>query len=73
MATRTQAGRIAASPRRRELMGTSVSPLAIAGSSILGRGINRRGDRDPFLVVPVSKGIGTALLLMTEVPAQRLL
>jgi hypothetical protein len=54
-------------------MGTSVSPLAIAGSSILGRGINRRGDRDPFLVVPVSKGIGTALLLMTEVPAQRLL
>lgn len=36
IATRTQAGRIAASPRRRELMGTSVGLLAIAGSSILG-------------------------------------
>ena len=28
---------------------------------------------DPFLVIPVSRGIGAVLLLMTEVSAQRLL
>jgi hypothetical protein len=54
-------------------MGTSVGVLAHADSSVLGRGIDRQGDGGSFLVIPVSRGIGAVLLLMTEVSAQRLL
>jgi drug/metabolite transporter (DMT)-like permease len=41
--------------------------LANAGSSILGRRINRAGDLPPLTVTVVSMGVGAAVLLMTGV------
>ena len=46
--------------------------LANAGSSILGRRINRRGDIDPLSVTAVSMGIGAVALLTTGLAAQGL-
>ncbi|MDX1600633.1 MAG: DMT family transporter [Anaerolineales bacterium] len=40
-----------------------VGVLANAGSSLIGRGVNRRGDLPPLLVTVVSMGIGATLLL----------
>lgn len=40
-----------------------VGVLANAGSSVLGRGVNRRADLPPLLVTVVSMGFGSALLL----------
>jgi drug/metabolite transporter (DMT)-like permease len=49
-----------------------VGVLANAGSSILGRSVNRRGDLAPIVVTAISMGIGAALLLATGLLAQGL-
>jgi drug/metabolite transporter (DMT)-like permease len=49
-----------------------VGVLANAGSSILGRSINRRGDLQPVVVTAMSMGIGAMLLLATGVSLQGL-
>lgn len=46
--------------------------LANAGSSLIGRGVNRRGDLPPLLVTVVSMGIGASLLLASGVLVQGL-
>jgi drug/metabolite transporter (DMT)-like permease len=40
-----------------------IGVLANAGSSILGRGVNRRGDVQPLVVTAVSMGVGAVALL----------
>jgi drug/metabolite transporter (DMT)-like permease len=49
-----------------------VGVLANAGSSILGRGVNRRGDVDPLVVTVVSMGVGAFALLAVGLFAQGL-
>jgi drug/metabolite transporter (DMT)-like permease len=49
-----------------------VGVLANAASSILGRGVNRRGDLDPLVVTVVSMGVGACALLATGLFAQGL-
>jgi drug/metabolite transporter (DMT)-like permease len=49
-----------------------VGVLANAGSSILGRHINRQGDLPPLTVTVVSMGVGAAVLLVTGVSTQGL-
>jgi drug/metabolite transporter (DMT)-like permease len=49
-----------------------VGVLANAGSSILGRSINRRGDVQPVVVTAMSMGVGAVLLLTTGVCLQGL-
>jgi drug/metabolite transporter (DMT)-like permease len=49
-----------------------VGVLANAGSSVLGRSVNRRGDLAPIVVTAISMGIGAALLLATGLLAQGL-
>jgi drug/metabolite transporter (DMT)-like permease len=46
--------------------------LANAGSSLLGRAVNRRADIDPLTVTGVSMGIGAVVLLTTGLAAQGL-
>jgi drug/metabolite transporter (DMT)-like permease len=46
------------------LIATAVGVIANAGSSVLGRQINREGHVDPFLVTFVTIGIGAAVLLI---------
>lgn len=41
----------------------AIGVLANAGSSVLGRGVNRTGDLPPLLVTVISMGIGSSLLL----------
>jgi drug/metabolite transporter (DMT)-like permease len=58
-----------------ELLGLAaafVGVLANAGSSVLGRSVNRRGDLAPIVVTAISMGIGAALLLATGLLAQGL-
>jgi drug/metabolite transporter (DMT)-like permease len=47
-----------------------IGVLANAGSSILGRRVNRAGDVPPLTVTVVSMGIGAVVLLVTGVLAQ---
>jgi drug/metabolite transporter (DMT)-like permease len=47
-----------------------VGVLANAGSSILGRSVNRRGDLPPIIVTAISMGIGALLLLTTGISVQ---
>lgn len=54
------------------LLAVLLGVLANAGSSILGRGINRRADIDPLSVTGVSMGIGAVALLTTGLAAQGL-
>ena len=54
------------------LLAVLLGVLANAGSSILGRRINRRGDIDPLSVTAVSMGIGAVALLTTGLAAQGL-
>lgn len=54
------------------LLAVLLGVLANAGSSILGRGINRRADIDPLSVTGVSMGIGAVVLLTTGLAAQGL-
>ena len=49
-----------------------IGVLANAGSSILGRRVNRAGDVPPLTVTVVSMGIGAGVLLVTGVLAQGL-
>lgn len=49
-----------------------VGVLANAGSSVLGRGVNRRADLPPLLVTVVSMGFGSVLLLASGVAVQGL-
>jgi drug/metabolite transporter (DMT)-like permease len=49
-----------------------IGVLANAGSSILGRRVNRAGDVPPLTVTVVSMGIGAVVLLVTGVLAQGL-
>ena len=54
------------------LVAAVVGVLANAASSILGRGINRRGDVDPIVVTTVSMGVGACALLATGLLTQGL-
>jgi drug/metabolite transporter (DMT)-like permease len=54
------------------LMVASAGVLANAGSSILGRHINREGHLPPLAVTAVSMGVGAALLMGTGMAAQPL-
>jgi len=54
------------------LIAAAVGVLANAASSILGRGVNRRGDLDPLVVTVVSMGVGACALLATGLFAQGL-
>ncbi len=54
------------------LLAVLLGVLANAGSSVLGRSINRRGDIDPLPVTAVSMGIGAVVLLTTGLIAQGL-
>jgi drug/metabolite transporter (DMT)-like permease len=54
------------------LIAALVGVLANAGSSILGRAINRRADVRPLPVTGVSMGIGAVVLLTTGVTVQGL-
>ncbi len=59
----------------REVVGLIVviiGVLANAGSSILGRHINREGDIHPSTVTMVSMGVGAVVLLMAGISAQGL-
>lgn len=47
-----------------------IGVLANAGSSILGRQVNRAGDLSPLAVTVVSMGVGAALLLLTSILTQ---
>jgi len=49
-----------------------VGVLANASASILGRGINRRGDIAPLAVTVVSMGVGSITLLSTGIAVQGL-
>ncbi len=56
-----------------QLVGLSVvliGVLANAGSTILGRSVNRRGNLPPLLVTLVSMGIGSVVLLTTGIVVQ---
>jgi drug/metabolite transporter (DMT)-like permease len=46
------------------LIATFVAVLANAGSSVLGRQVNRDGKIDPFLVTFVTIGVGALILLV---------
>ena len=50
----------------------AVGVLANAGSSILGRRVNREGDLPPLAVTVVSMGIGAVVLLVTGILTQGL-
>ncbi|HUS70093.1 MAG TPA: DMT family transporter [Anaerolineae bacterium] len=52
------------------LVAALVGVLANAGSSILGRSVNRRGDVQPVVVTAMSMGVGAVLLLTTGVCLQ---
>jgi drug/metabolite transporter (DMT)-like permease len=54
------------------LIAALVGVLANAGSSILGRAVNRRSDIEPLLVTGVSMGVGALVLLTTGVAIQGL-
>jgi drug/metabolite transporter (DMT)-like permease len=54
------------------LLAVLLGVLANAGSSILGRSINRRGDIDPLPVTAISMGVGAVVLLATGLAAQGL-
>jgi drug/metabolite transporter (DMT)-like permease len=54
------------------LVAALVGVLANAGSSILGRAVNRRADIQPLPVTAVSMGVGAVLLLTTGVSVQGL-
>jgi len=64
----------AAFPRAQALglAAAAVGVLANAGSSILGRGVNRRGDVEPLVVTVVSMGVGALALLAVGLLAQGL-
>ena len=47
------------------LLTAGIGVLANAGSSLLGRRVNRRGDLSPLTVTTVSMGVGAILLLAT--------
>jgi drug/metabolite transporter (DMT)-like permease len=58
-----------------QLLGLVISligVLANAGSSILGRAVNRRADIQPLAVTAVSMGVGALVLLTTGVTVQGL-
>jgi drug/metabolite transporter (DMT)-like permease len=58
-----------------QLLGLAVSligVLANAGSSILGRAVNRRADIQPLTVTAVSMGVGALVLVTTGVTVQGL-
>jgi drug/metabolite transporter (DMT)-like permease len=54
------------------LVAALIGVLANAASSILGRGVNRRGDLQPLVVTAVSMGVGAAALLTTGLSVQGL-
>ncbi len=54
------------------LIAALVGVLANAGSSILGRAVNRRADIEPLAVTGVSMGVGALVLLTTGVATQGL-
>ncbi len=54
------------------LVAAVVGVLANAGSSILGRAVNRRTDIQPLPVTAVSMGVGALVLLTTGVTVQGL-
>jgi drug/metabolite transporter (DMT)-like permease len=54
------------------LVAALIGVLANAGSSILGRGVNRRGDIQPLVVTAVSMGVGAVALLATGLFVQGL-
>jgi drug/metabolite transporter (DMT)-like permease len=54
------------------LVAAALGVLANAGSSILGRGVNRRGDVDPLIVTVISMGFGAFALLVTGLSTQGL-
>ena len=54
------------------LLAVLLGVLANAGSSLLGRSVNRRGDIDPLSVTAVSMGVGAVALLTTGVASQGL-
>ena len=54
------------------LLAVLLGVLANAGSSLLGRSVNRRGDIDPLSVTAVSMGVGAVALLATGVATQGL-
>jgi len=54
------------------LIVVAVGVLANAGSSILGRRINRDGDIPPLIVTMVSMGVGAIMLLATGILTQGL-
>jgi drug/metabolite transporter (DMT)-like permease len=54
------------------LIAALVGVLANAGSSILGRAVNRRSDIEPLPVTGVSMGVGALVLLTTGVAIQGL-
>jgi drug/metabolite transporter (DMT)-like permease len=54
------------------LIAALIGVLANAASSILGRGVNRRGDLQPLVVTAVSMGVGAFALLATGVSFQGL-
>jgi drug/metabolite transporter (DMT)-like permease len=54
------------------LVAAVVGVAANAVSSILGRGVNRRGDLDPLVVTGASMGVGAVALLGAGIPIQGL-
>jgi drug/metabolite transporter (DMT)-like permease len=54
------------------LLAAAIGVLANAGSSILGRHINREGDIQPSIVTTVSMGVGAVALLVTGIITQGL-
>lgn len=54
------------------LLAVAIGVLANAGSSVLGRFINRGGEIQPLTVTTVSMGVGAFLLLTTGIPTQGL-
>jgi drug/metabolite transporter (DMT)-like permease len=54
------------------LVVVAIGVLANAGSSILGRTVNREGDIDPLIVTVVSMGVGAAVLLAVGLSMQGL-
>jgi drug/metabolite transporter (DMT)-like permease len=53
------------------LIVVGVGVLANAGSSILGRRINRAGDVPPLIVTVISMGVGAVVLLVTGLLTER--
>lgn len=47
-----------------------IGVAANAGSSILGRSVNRKGDLHPLTITIISMGIGSAILLITGIITQ---